>query len=71
MEEGFYYHPLENIEDVELFYEAVERSHLTKAISPERPYTYWTIELYDQKMAYVVVVAWVYSQPILGVWPKK
>lgn len=49
MEEGFYYHPLENIEDVELFYEAVERSHLTKAISPERPYTYWTIELYDQK----------------------
>lgn len=49
MEKDFCYHPLENIEDVELFYEAVERSHLTKAISPERPYTYWTIELYDQK----------------------
>ena len=49
MEDGqFYYHPLENIEDVEIFYDAVERNHLTKAISPERPYTYWTIELYDQ-----------------------
>lgn len=43
------YHPLENIEDVEVFCEAVERQHLTKSISPERPYTYWTIELYDQK----------------------
>ena len=50
MEDGqYFYHPLENIEDVELFYEAVERNHLTKAVSPERPYTYWTIELYDQK----------------------
>lgn len=45
----YFYHPLENIEDVEIFYEAVERQHLTKAISKERPYTYWTIELYDQK----------------------
>ena len=44
----YYYHPLENIEDVDLFYDAVERKKLTKAISPERPYTYWTIELYDQ-----------------------
>ena len=49
MEEEYIYHPLENIEDVDLFYEAVERQHLTKAISDERPYTYWTIELYDQK----------------------
>lgn len=49
-ESGQYsYHPLENIEEIELFYEAVERGHLTKAVSPERPYTYWTIELYDQK----------------------
>ena len=47
--EQYFYHPLENIEDVEIFYEAVERQRLTKAISPERPYTYWTIELYDQK----------------------
>lgn len=50
MEDGqYFYHPLENIEDVELFYDAVERSHLTKSISPGRPYTYWTLELYDQK----------------------
>lgn len=45
----YFYHPLENIEDTDIFYDAVERSHLTKAISDERPYTYWTIELYDQK----------------------
>ena len=45
----YFYHPLENIEDVDIFYDAVERQHLTKAISKERPYTYWTIELYDQK----------------------
>lgn len=45
----FFYHPLENIEDVELFYEAVERKHLTCPLSAERPYTYWTIEMYDQK----------------------
>ena len=46
-EEKYFYHPLENIEDVDIFYEAVERNRLTKALSPERPYTYWTIELYD------------------------
>ena len=45
----YFYHPLENIEDVDIFYEAIEREHLTKAISKDRPYTYWTIELYDQK----------------------
>lgn len=45
----YFYHPLENIEDIDLFYDAVERRHLTRAISKERPYTYWTIELYDQK----------------------
>ena len=43
------HHPLDNIEDVEDFYAAINRSHLTQQISPERPYTYWTIELYDQK----------------------
>ena len=48
-DEKFFYHPLENIEEVDLFNEAVERKRLTKAISPERPYTYWTIELYDQE----------------------
>ena len=45
----YFYHPLENIEDVDIFYEAVERQHLTKAISRERPYTYWTIELYSRR----------------------
>lgn len=45
----FFYHPLENIEDVDIFYDAVERQHLTRKVSPERPYTYWTIELYDQE----------------------
>ena len=50
MQDGqYFYHPLENIEDVDIFYEATERSHLTKAISEERPYTYWTIELYDKQ----------------------
>ncbi len=50
MDDGqFFYHPLENIEDTDDFYAAINREHLTKALSPERPYTYWTIELYDQK----------------------
>ncbi len=45
----YFYHPLENIEETEVFYEAIGREHLTKSVSAERPYTYWTIELYDQK----------------------
>ncbi|MBR2753614.1 alpha-glucan family phosphorylase [Candidatus Saccharibacteria bacterium] len=49
-EDGLYfYHPLENIEDVEPFYDAVERKNFTKSLQPERPYTYWTIEIYDQE----------------------
>ena len=42
-------HRLDTIEDVEEFYEAIDRKHLLKSLSEERPYTYWTIELYDQK----------------------
>lgn len=42
-------HPLENIEDVDEFYERLDRKNLTKSLSEERPYTYWTIELYDKK----------------------
>ncbi len=42
------FHRLENIEDVEEFYEAIDRKHLSQSLSPERPYTYWTIELYDK-----------------------
>ena len=45
----FFRHRLDNIEDVEEFYEAINRKHLTQALSPDRPYTYWSIELYDQK----------------------
>lgn len=45
----YFYHPLENIEETDIFYEAIGRERLTKSISTERPYTYWTIELYDQK----------------------
>ena len=47
--EPYFYHPLENIEDIDEFEEAVERKRLTRALSPERPYTYWTIEIYDQE----------------------
>jgi starch phosphorylase len=47
--EPYFYHPLENIEDIADFEAAVERKKLTHKISPERPYTYWTIELYDQQ----------------------
>ncbi|MBQ6396357.1 glycogen/starch/alpha-glucan phosphorylase [Candidatus Saccharibacteria bacterium] len=41
-------HRLDDIEDVEEFYAAIQRSHLTRSLSEDRPYTYWTIELYDQ-----------------------
>lgn len=47
-DEPYFYHPLENIEDIDEFETAVERTHLTKSLSDERPYTYWTLELYDQ-----------------------
>lgn len=43
------HHRLDNIEDVQEFYEAIDRSHLTRELSADRPYTYWTIELYDCK----------------------
>ncbi len=45
---GLVHHRLDNIEDVDDFYTAINRSHLTKMLSEERPYTYWTIELYDK-----------------------
>lgn len=43
------YHRLENIEDVDEFYAAISRRNLTKTLSKDRPYTYWTIELYDMQ----------------------
>ncbi|MDO4612398.1 MAG: glycogen/starch/alpha-glucan phosphorylase [Candidatus Saccharibacteria bacterium] len=48
-QEPYFYHPLENIEDIDDFEAAVERRKLTHGVSPERPYTYWTLEIYDQK----------------------
>jgi starch phosphorylase len=42
------FHRLDSIEDVDSFYEAIDRKHLSQSLSPERPYTYWTIELYDK-----------------------
>ena len=47
-QKDYIYHPLENIEDIEIFEEAVERKNFTRRLSEERPYTYWTLELYDQ-----------------------
>lgn len=41
-------HRLDTIEDVEEFYAAIRRERLTQSLSEDRPYTYWTIELYDQ-----------------------
>ena len=46
--DGYFYHPLENIEDVEIFETAIDRRMFNRKLSPERPYTYWTLELYDQ-----------------------
>ncbi|MDO4978791.1 MAG: glycogen/starch/alpha-glucan phosphorylase [Candidatus Saccharibacteria bacterium] len=45
---GKFFHRLDSIEDVEEFYKAIDRKHLSQDLSPERPYTYWTIELYDK-----------------------
>jgi starch phosphorylase len=43
-----FFHRLDNIEDVEDFYEAIDRKQLSKSLSEERPYTYWSIEFYDK-----------------------
>ena len=43
------HHHLESIEDVEEFYAAINRSNFIKKLDDDRPYTYWTIELYDQE----------------------
>ncbi len=47
-ESGYIYHPLENIEDVDIFETAIDRRVFNHKLSEERPYTYWTLELYDQ-----------------------
>lgn len=43
------HHRLDNIEDVEEFYAAIKRENLTHKLSPERPYCYWTMEVYDKQ----------------------
>ena len=45
---GYFYHPLENIEDTEIFETAIDRRVFNHKLSEDRPYTYWTLELYDQ-----------------------
>ena len=47
--DGYFYHPLDNIEDAEIFETAIDRRVFNRKLSPERPYTYWTLELYDQE----------------------
>jgi len=37
-----------NIEDVEEFYAAIDRKSLTRELSEERPYVYFTMEVYDR-----------------------
>lgn len=48
MNDEYFYHPLDNIEDVEIFETAIDRRVFNHKLSMERPYTYWTLELYDQ-----------------------
>lgn len=47
--DGYFYHPLESIEDTEVFETAIDRRVFNRRLSLERPYTYWTLELYDQE----------------------
>lgn len=47
--DGYFYHPLENIEDTEIFETAIDRRVFNRKLSEDRPYTYWTLELYDQE----------------------
>ena len=46
--EPIVYHPLDSVEEVEEFYQAIKREKLTHKLSPNRPYCYWTIETYDK-----------------------
>ena len=36
-----------SIEDLKAFYAAIDRNQLTRQLSPQNPYVYWTMELYD------------------------
>ena len=37
-----------DIEDASDFYDVIERSSLTHQLSENRPYVYWTMEIYDK-----------------------
>lgn len=39
---------IHDIEDASEFYELIDRKSLTHSLSPERPYVYWTMEIYDK-----------------------
>ena len=43
------FQPLADIENVDEFYRLIDRANLDKSLSDARPYTYWSLELYDQK----------------------
>ena len=47
--DGYFYHPLDTIEDAEIFEDAIDRRVFSRRLSNDRPYTYWTLELYDQE----------------------
>ena len=38
----------QDIEDVSEFYDLINRSNLTHQLSKNRPYVYWTMEIYDK-----------------------
>jgi len=40
---------LDSIEEVDEFYAAIKRETLTHKLSSERPYCYWTMEVYDKQ----------------------
>lgn len=47
--DGLAFRPLDSIEDVEVFESAIDRRVFNHKLSLDRPYTYWTLELYDQE----------------------
>lgn len=47
--DGLAFRPLDSIEDVEIFETAIDRRVFNHKLSLDRPYTYWTLELYDQQ----------------------
>lgn len=40
---------MQDIESASEFYQAIDRKRLTHELSPEHPYVYWTMEVYDKQ----------------------